>query len=276
MTSPAPESLTAAAAAVLSTAGAVEKAEAARRLNADWLAGRFATRGLPCAPPRPARPARPELLPPRDMPRRRKAGTRATRIALIHAIAHIELNAIDLAIDLVARFAGPDLPDRFVTDWLQVADDEARHFLMLRQRLRELEADYGDLPAHDGLWEAAMQTAHDLTARMAVAHMVLEARGLDVTPAMIARLKRMGDPRTADMLGVIYRDEITHVATATRWFARLTGLEGPALEQCWQAHVRAGFRGNLKRPFNADARRAAGMRPDMYEPLAEAPSDAGA
>jgi uncharacterized ferritin-like protein (DUF455 family) len=274
---PAPEeSLTAAAATVLSTAEAVEKADAARRLNADWLAGRFARRGVPCAPPRPARPARPALLPPRDMPRRRKAGTLASRIALVHAIAHIELNAIDLAVDLVARFAGPDLPDRFVTDWLQVADDEARHFLMLRQRLLELDADYGDLPAHDGLWEAAMQTAHDLTARMAVAHMVLEARGLDVTPAMIARLQRMGDTQTAGILSVIYRDEITHVATATRWFGDLTGLEGAALEQCWQEHVRAGFRGSLKRPFNAEARSAAGMRPDMYEPLAEPPTDAGA
>ncbi len=277
MIPPAPEeSLTAAAATVLSTAEAVEKADAARHLNADWLAGRFARRGVPCAPPRPARPARPALLPPRDMPRRRKAGTLASRVALVHAIAHIELNAIDLAVDLVARFAGPDLPDRFVTDWLQVADDEARHFLMLRQRLLELDADYGDLPAHDGLWEAAMQTAHDLTARMAVAHMVLEARGLDVTPAMIARLQRMGDTQTAGILSVIYRDEITHVATATRWFGHLTGLEGAALEQCWQEHVRAGFRGSLKRPFNAEARSAAGMRPNMYEPLAEPPTDAGA
>jgi len=269
LTSSFPETMTAAAAAVLSIPDAVEKARATRRLHADWQAGCFPERGEPDAPRRPARPARPELLPPREMPRRRKGGTRATRIALIHAIAHIELNAIDLAVDLVARFASPALPRQFFDDWLQVADDEARHFLMLHQRLRDLEADYGDLPAHDGLWEAAMDTSHDLIARLAVAHMVLEARGLDVTPAMIERMQRLGDEETAQVLSVIYRDEITHVATATRWFGRLTGLEGTELERHWHAQVRAGFRGKLKRPFNVSARREAGMEPDMYEPLAD-------
>ncbi|MDF1734541.1 MAG: ferritin-like domain-containing protein [Minwuia sp.] len=263
------ESLTAAASSVLSIANAVEKAEATRRLQADWVAGRYRLRGEPAAPVRPARPPRPELLPPREMPRRRKGGTRATRVALIHAIAHIELNAIDLAVDLVARFASPTLPQQFFDDWLRVADDEARHFLMLRRRLRDLDADYGDLPAHDGLWEAAMETAHDLTARLAVAHMVLEARGLDVTPAMIERMRRLGDEATAEVLSVIYRDEITHVATATRWFGQLTGLGGAELESHWHDLVRAGFRGKLKRPFNEPARREAGMEPGMYEPLAD-------
>ena len=261
--------MTAAAAAVLSIPDAMEKAMATRRLHADWQAGRFPVLGEPDAPWRPARPPRPELLPPRAMPRRRKGGTRATRIALIHAIAHIELNAIDLAVDLVARFTSPTLPRQFFDDWLQVADDEARHFLMLQRRLRDLEAEYGDLPAHDGLWEAAMDTSHDLIARLAVAHMVLEARGLDVTPAMIERMQRLGDEETAQVLSVIYRDEITHVATATHWFGRLTGLVGAELEKCWHDHVRAGFRGKLKRPFNVSARREAGMEPDMYEPLAE-------
>lgn len=269
MTHPFPETMTAAASSVLSTPDAVEKAQATRRLHADWQAGRYPVPGEPDAPRRPARPDRPELLAPREMPRRRKGGTRATRIALIHAIAHIELNAIDLAVDLVARFASPALPRQFFDDWLQVADDEARHFLMLHQRLRDLGADYGDLPAHDGLWEAAMDTSHDLIARLAVAHMVLEARGLDVTPAMIDRMQRLGDQETAEVLSVIYRDEITHVATAARWFGQLTGLEGPELDECWHRHVRSGFRGKLKRPFNEAARREAGMKPDMYEPLAD-------
>lgn len=271
MTPPLSETMTAAASRVLSIPDAVEKAMATRRLHADWQSGGFPVHGEPAAPWRPARSARPELLPPREMPRRRRGGTRATRIALIHAIAHIELNAIDLAVDLVARFASPDLPRQFFDDWLQVADDEARHFLMLQRRLRDLEADYGDLPAHDGLWEAAMDTSHDLIARLAVAHMVLEARGLDVTPAMIERMQRLGDAETAQILSVIYRDEITHVAKATRWFGRLTGLEGAELERHWHAHVRAGFRGKLKRPFNESARREAGMEPDMYEPLADPP-----
>lgn len=269
MTGDPQQTLTAAAAAVLSIPDAVDKANATRRLHADYLAGRFVVRGTPDAPHRPARPARPRLLPPRDMPRRRKGGTVATRIALVHAIAHIELNAIDLAVDLVARFASPDLPDRFFDDWLRVADDEARHFLLLRQRLLDLGADYGDLPAHDGLWQAAMDTAHALTARLAVAHMVLEARGLDVTPAMIERLTRLGDIETAEILSVIYRDEITHVAAANHWFGELTGLSGDARDACWQRLVRESFRGMLKRPFNHDARRGAGMEPAMYEPLAD-------
>ncbi|MDF1722227.1 MAG: ferritin-like domain-containing protein [Minwuia sp.] len=254
--------------AALSVPSAVDKAHATRSLYRDYLAGRFPERGTAMPPDRPARPARPVLLPPREMPKRRKAGTDGTRIALIHAVAHIELNAIDLALDLVARFATPDLPEAFVADWLHVADDESRHFLMLRGRLQDLGADYGDLPAHDGLWEAAIATSDDILARIAVAHMVLEARGLDVTPAMTARFTRLGDHETARILDVIYSDEITHVARASDWFSRLSGLSGAARDERWRALVSQGFRGRLKPPFNAVARQAAGMAPDMYEPLA--------
>jgi len=262
------ETLTAAIAAVLSVTGAVDKADATRRLHLAYRAGQYPVRGQTRPPDRPARPARPVLLPPRDMPKRRRAGTDATRIALIHAVAHIELNAIDLALDLVARFATPEMPEAFIADWLKVADDESRHFLMLQDRLQALDAAYGDLPAHDGLWEAAMATSGDILARIAVAHMVREARGLDVTPAMIARFTRLGDAETARVLKVIYDDEITHVATASDWFTRLTGLSGAARDRRWQELVRQGFRGRLKPPFNAVARRAAGMEPGMYEPLA--------
>lgn len=260
--------LTTAIAAVLSTAGAAEKANATRELHARYFAGQHPVRGETMPPDRPARPPRPVLMPPRDIPKRGRAGTVGSRIALIHAVAHIELNAIDLALDLMARFATPDLPESFFTDWLKVADDEARHFLMLRGRLQKLDADYGDLPAHDGLWEAADATSGDILARLAVAHMVLEARGLDVTPAMIERLARLGDEGTADVLKTIYADEITHVATASDWFTRLSGLSGKARDQRWQDLVRKGFGGKLKPPFNAVARRAAGMEPAMYEPLA--------
>ncbi len=177
-------------------------------------------------PPRPARPERPSLRPPKEMAKRRAFGSQAGRIALLHALAHIELNAIDLAWDLVARFAGEKLPRAFFDDWVEVAAEEACHFELLVGRLTELGAGYGDLPAHDGLWEAAAATADDLLARLAVVPLVLEARGLDVTPEMAARLERVGDAKSAAILHHIYRDEIGHVATGLRWFDRLCQARG--------------------------------------------------
>lgn len=223
-------------------------------------------------PERPARPAHPALLAPRDMPRRRKGGGAANRIALLHAIAHIELNAIDLAVDVAGRF-GPDQGRAFVGDWLSVADDEARHFLMLQQRLQGLGASYGDLPAHDGLWEAAMDTGHDVCARLAVAHTVLEARGLDVTPAMIERLDRFGDHESVAILKTILSEEVRHVRLGLAWFDRIATARGESRSMYWQELVRKHFRGTLKRPFNTDARASAGMSPELYEPLAGPPSE---
>jgi len=179
-------------------------------LAARWRAGMVI--GDAIAIPRPARPGRPRLCPPRDMPRRRNFGTPAGRIALLHALAHIELNAIDLAWDIVARFARDDTPHAFCDDWVHVAAEEAEHFALLADRLAALGAAYGELPAHDGLWEAAAATAHDLLARLAVVPLVLEARGLDVTPEMICRLERAGDAGSAAILRCIYEDEIGHVA----------------------------------------------------------------
>jgi uncharacterized ferritin-like protein (DUF455 family) len=251
--------------------GAAEKAQASRAAAAAWRSGEISDIGAMAPPDRPARPAKPDLRAPREMPRRRAGKTRAARIALLHALAHIELNAIDLAWDLVARFASDGLPQAFYDDWVAVGDDEARHFLALQDRLADFDAAYGDLPAHDGLWQAAVATAHDPLARLAVVPLVLEARGLDVTPPMIARMEAAGDPQTAALLTMIYNDEITHVAAGHTWFAHLCKERGLDPEPTWQSLVRSHFRGTLKPPFNREARAQAGLPPGYYEALATAP-----
>ncbi|MDA0231277.1 MAG: ferritin-like domain-containing protein [Proteobacteria bacterium] len=235
----------------------------------DWYAGRSALPQMATTtitntmPVRPARPALPQLMAPRLMPRRRVGGVRG-RIALLHAVAHIELNAIDLAWDLIGRFTAFDWPTEFFNDWVGVAADEARHFSMLSTRLNELGASYGDLPAHDGLWEAAMETSHDPLARLAVVPMVLEARGLDVTPAMIARLHRVDDDASAALLEIILREEIAHVAAGQRWFGYLCRIRGLSEHETWRKLVAAHYRGVPRPPFNEAARRAAGMAPELY------------
>lgn len=180
------DTIGAAAVEVLLTADPAEKARLSRHNAARWCAGELAAVYDAAMPDRPARPPHPELLPPSRMPKRGRAGSERSRIALLHALAHIEFNAIDLAWDAAGRFGGA-MPRAFTDDWVAVADDEARHFGLLADRLSELGAGYGDLPAHDGLWEAAMATADDLLARLAVVPQVLEARGLDVTPATESR-----------------------------------------------------------------------------------------
>jgi len=254
--------------AVLQTREAEAKAAAARSMAADWSAGHVhAAMAVDC-PDRPARPAAPALLPPNQMPKRRKAGSLAGRIALLHAVAHIELNAIDLAADMVARFAHI-MPPAFTDDWISIADDEARHFMLLQARLKALDSHYGALPAHDGLWQAAEATKDNLIARLAVVPMVLEARGLDVTPDMIKRFDAIDDADSADILRVIYSEEVGHVETGTRWFHHVTQDSPDQRESVFQDLVRQYFHGKLKRPFNADARREAGMPPSYYEPLAD-------
>ena len=218
-------------------------------------------------PPRPARPERPSLGPPKEMPKRRAFGSQAGRIALLHALAHIELNAIDLAWDLVARFSGGGLSRAFFDDWVEVAGEEACHFELLVGRLADFDARYGDLPAHDGLWEAAAATANDLLARLAIVPLVLEARGLDVTPEMTARLEQVGDAESAEILRHIYRDEIGHVATGVRWFDRLCLARGLDPEAVFQERVQRFFKGDLKPPLNHEARARAGFPRRYYEPL---------
>ena len=203
------------------------------------------------------------------MPKRRNFGSPAGRVALLHALAHIELNAIDLAWDIIARFAEPGLPRDFAEDWVGVAAEEAEHFALLAARLAALGAAYGDLPAHDGLWEAAAATAHDLLARLAVVPLVLEARGLDVTPEMIRRLERAGDDDSAAILDRIYREEIGHVAVGVRWFEWLCRERRVDAEAAFHECVRRHFTGTLKPPFNRAARDDAGFPTRYYELLAD-------
>lgn len=199
------------------------------------------------------------------MKRRRNFGTAMGRIALLHALAHIELNAIDLAWDIVARFGDAGLPRAFFDDWQQVAAEESAHFALLAARLGVLGAEYGDLPAHDGLWEAAAATAHDPLARLAIVPLVLEARGLDVTPGMIVRLERAGDVESAAILARIYRDEIGHVAAGRRWFEFLCASRGLDPHRAFRELVGCHFAGLLKPPFNHAAREAAGFPAEYYE-----------
>ncbi|MBX3496084.1 MAG: ferritin-like domain-containing protein [Parvibaculum sp.] len=267
-------SLVEGAVAVLACADGDEKACSARRVAEAWRASSLTL--LPdgertiAIPERPARPEAPVLLAPRDMPRRTFKGTRG-RIALLHSLAHIELNAIDLAFDLVGRFADAGLPRKFFDDWVSVGDDEARHFSMLQVRLAALGARYGDLPAHDGLWQAATETRHDLMARLAIVPLVLEARGLDVTPGMIERLEAAGDAESAAILRTIYREEQDHVRAGAVWFSHLCAERHIDPRDTFQTLVRRHFRGALKAPFNTEARRAAGLKPEFYEDLVQSP-----
>lgn len=270
------ETLSCCALDVLTTSNPVLKAEKTREYVRHWRAGDIQDIGQIDLPDRPARPEKPELRSPKDMPKRRKAGTKGNKIALLHALAHIELNAIDLAWDIMARFSyfyeaeGFSLPKAFFDDWCKVADDEAKHFLLLQGRLQSLDASYGDLPAHDGLWEASLQTAEDFAARLAVVPMVLEARGLDVTPGMIKMMQDQGDLETAAIFQTIHDDEITHVRAGTVWFESWCDYHGLDIEEEWQNKVRTYFHGKLKKPFNDPSREKAGMIKDWYYSLAEA------
>ncbi|MGE0773524.1 MAG: ferritin-like domain-containing protein [Sphingomonadaceae bacterium] len=218
-------------------------------------------------PAEPGRPHRPLRLPASRMPKRGRAGSERARIAMLHALAHIEYGAIDLAFDMIGRF-GDGAPRSFVDDWIKVGADEALHFALLMRRLRDLGSSYGALPAHDGLWEAAHMTSHDRLARLAIVPMILEARGLDVTPATICRFEAAGDSVSARILSRIYRDEISHVAVGVNWFRHFCGQQrfGPAIH--WQTLVRRYFRGSLKPPFNNSARNEAGLTMDFYSSLA--------
>lgn len=257
-------SLTHRACAILETACPAAKAALSRETASAWRNGAIGEIGDSRPPMRPARPEQPELLPPQQMPRRRGAAGRA---ALLHAIAHIEFNAIDLAWDMIARFADPALPRAFYDDWVQVGDEEAKHFMLLSKRLETLDVRYGDLPAHDGLWQAAQETAHDVLARLAIAPLVLEARGLDVTPGMIERLTQAGDHESVAILRVILADEVGHVATGQRWFAHVAAARGLDPAASFRDLVQKHYRGRLKPPFNKTSRDAAGFHADWYEPL---------
>lgn len=261
------QSLGEAAQAILLTADPHDKRRAARSLARAWRQGRLAHRCDTPMPDQPAWPAAPELLPPNQMPKRGKAGSERSRITLLHALAHIEFVAIDLAVDLVGRFGG-EFPRAFVDDWIGVAADEAMHFALLDRRLRQLGSHYGAMPAHAGLWESAQLTSDDALARLAVVPMVLEARGLDVTPMTIDRFRGVGDEVSAKILSRIYKDEIRHVTAGTVWFGWLCDERGFHAVETWHRLVKLRFRGVLKPPFNDSARHDAGLTQEFYAVIA--------
>ncbi len=245
-----------------------------------WFEGTIGLGGnISNTPPnRPGRPTKPNLVAPDNL-RKRSIHTDKGRFALLHAIAHIELNAMDLAWDIVARFsmtstATPNshykMPRSFYDGWVRVALEEAKHFTLLQERLNEMGGEYGDLDAHDGLWEAAQVTDHALTARLAVVPLILEARGLDITPALLKKMHAVGDEKSARIFEIIYRDEQGHVAVGAKWFRYLCLREGKEPAQAFQELVRKYFRGPLKPPFNDMARSRAGLTPGFYRALSSA------
>ena len=212
----------------------------------------------------PGRPSRPRLVPPAQVPWR-APDKREGRAALLHALAHIEFNAINLALDAIWRF--PRLPPDYYTDWLRVAAEEATHFGLLLGRLAEHGHDYGDFDAHDGLWEMARSTQGDALARMALVPRTLEARGLDASPAVRAKFARAGDAASAAVLDVILRDEIGHVAVGNRWFRHLCVERGLDPAQAYEDLARSHRAPRLRGPFNVEARLAAGFLPSEIEGL---------
>ncbi len=261
---------------VLCTTDAHEKTALSRRYAALWFASRKGEApkietGTANPPLQPGRPDKPELLNPRDVPRRRP-GSPEGRKALLHAVGHIELNAVDLHWDIIARFGHVPFPIGFYDDWVKSADEESNHFQLIQGCLEEMGSFYGDLPAHAGMWRAAEDTADDIMGRLAVVPMVLEARGLDVTPGMIDVFKKAGDPaakKAVAALEVIYAEEVHHVAYGSKWFHFLCGRENIDPKTAFHELVQRYFHGPLKPPFNEEKRAEAGLPPDFYWPLSE-------
>ncbi len=243
------------------------KVMATRRLVREWRAGRLSSDADVTMPDAPAWPDGLELLPPGRMPKRGRGGSERSRIALWHSLAHIEFVAIDLALDMVGRF-GADMPVDFTDDFLGVAADEAMHFALIERKLHSLGSHYGALPAHGGLWEAAQKTSGDVAARLAVVPMVLEARGLDITPTTRDRVATTGDDHGARILQRILDDEIRHVRTGVNHFKRWCEIHQESASEHWKMLVARHFHGALKPPFNDSARLAAGLSRDFYAAVA--------
>jgi uncharacterized ferritin-like protein (DUF455 family) len=248
---------------VLLAAEPTDKVMKARFAARQWRLGRTSHRFDVAMPDVPARPENPVLLHPSQMPKRKKGSSLRNRIHMLHALAHIEFSAIDLAFDLVGRF-GAEFPSEFADDWMRVGADEAMHFALLDRRLRSLGSYYGALPAHAGLWEAAEKTKDDVLARLAIVPMVLEARGLDVTPATIERFTSQDDSASAAILKRIYTDEIRHVSMGTKWFESACRVKEVLTHSTWKTLVQSHFRGGLKGPFNDSARYQSGLTLDYY------------
>ena len=266
------KTLTQMAVEVLTTADGREKTALSHAHAAAWFAARKAGTPIPvgtATPPlRPARPEKPELLDPRDVPRRRP-GSPAGRIAILHAVAHIELNAVDLHWDIIARFGHVPMPPGFYDDWVKSADEESKHFNLICDCLEAMDSHYGALPAHAGMWRAAEDTRDDILGRLAVVPMVLEARGLDVTPGMIDIFEKAGEDGAVAALRTIYAEEVGHVAYGSKWFHFLCGRDNLDPKDVFHDLVRTYFHGALKPPFNEEKRAEAGLPPDFYWPLAD-------
>lgn len=264
------ETLTEMACAVLETAEGRAKTALSLDYAQRWQAARAAGQVIPigeATPPlHPARPARPELLDPRDVPRRRP-GTAQGRLAMLHAVAHIELNAVDLHWDIIARFGHIPMPLSFYDDWVKSAAEESKHFNLLCDCLEAQGSAYGAMGAHAGMWRAAEDTRGDILARLAVVPMVLEARGLDVTPGMIDLFTKAGEDQVVQALEVIYAEEVHHVAYGSKWFNFLCGKQDRDPTETFHALVRRYFPGGTKPPFNEEKRAEAGLPPDFYWPL---------
>lgn len=243
------------------------KAAATLRLWQDWceMPQRFTRDPASSVPsPEPGRPARPVLVDPRALHNRDVTHAHG-HASMLHALCHIEFTAINLALDAACRFR--DLPDPYLVDWLKVAADEARHFRLLRQRLKALGHDYGDFPAHDGLWDMARRTSDDALVRMALVPRLLEARGLDATPPIMDKLARIGDHEALDILEVILRDEITHVRIGDHWFRYLCACQGLEPEAHYRVLIARHGAPRPQRPVNEKARLAAGFSSAELEAL---------
>ncbi|KAF0203193.1 MAG: hypothetical protein FD173_1843 [Gallionellaceae bacterium] len=238
---------------------AVQKAAGVRRLAQAWAAGELALdagAALTASPLIPGHPAKPELVSPLTV-KRRAMNTPEGRAAMVHALVHIEFNAINLALDALWRF--PNMPREYYADWLQVADEEALHFMLLAEHLQVQGFAYGDFSGHNGLWDMAVRTQHDVLVRMALLPRTMEARGLDVTPGTKAKLVQAGDHAVGPILDIVLRDEIGHVTIGNRWFNYLCEQRGLEPEATY-AGLLVEYNAVLRRgPFNLEARRAAGF-----------------
>ncbi|WP_438971174.1 ferritin-like domain-containing protein [Methylophaga sp.] len=237
-----------------------QKAQATQALhNAAKTQGISLSRQQLDVPDVPGRPERPQLVSPRDLPRRRN-NQQTGHATLIHAICHIEFNAINLGLDALARFA--DMPEAYYHDWLQVAYEESTHFEMLDTHLKTMGFSYGDFPAHDGMWEMAQKTHHDPLTRMALVPRVLEARGLDVTPSMMNKLRKSGDFRAVEILELILREEVGHVKVGTDWFNFLCKQRDRDPFTTFKELLETYFNGEIRGPFHTEARLEAGFTND--------------
>jgi uncharacterized ferritin-like protein (DUF455 family) len=260
------DNLFARAYACLMTCDPADKVQKTKALQDDWLKQDLALddRGDVEQIPVPGRPARPELVDPRKVPRRNFNSLNG-RMILVHAIAHIEFNAINLALDAIYRFR--DMPKQYYADWCRVAAEEAEHYTLLTGYLNDNGSDYGDHPAHNGLWEMAVKTSHDVLVRMALVPRVLEARGLDVTPSMITKLNDIGDDRLVGILEIIFADEIGHVKIGSDWFTYLCEQRRCEPRKTFIKLVDEYMQGASFGPFEEEARIKAGFTKEEMQNL---------